>query len=460
MNLDTFYQNLNKRITLVFVVLLFIGSSCVAVFTPPFQSPDEFEHITRAYLLGKGEIVLGAPVGQSSGGLIDTGLMRYMDAFSGLPFHADKKLTTSDTAAANAIEWSGELGFRPALGMAYYFPGIYGVHTLGLKIGELLKASVAESYHLTRVLLLFVTCLILYFAFSLYSPPIIVLALLVIPMSLFQFASASLDGIATALAIFMISAFFRILDQQESPKAGLFVLLMIAWLLIASSRLQLFSLILLPIALGILTRRYWYILSAGFGGICIIGWQLLMMKTVVDGRVNLGTTTGNIVLYYLQNPGKLVSVLVATVTDGERMRGYFSSFFGLLGWLDTPFVGKEYIYLLALTLLILLLSVHYRSVWSNKLVTLVLVTCSIGSLAIVFFAMLVTWTPHPASLIDGVQGRYFLIPAILLSYAFCTQLAIQGRLRQLVVLGLTLFLGAYSLSSTVLLVLSRYYSNA
>ena len=458
MNVDTFYQNLNRRVTLVFVVLLFIGSSCVAIFTPPFQSPDEFEHITRAYLLGKGEIVLGAPVGQSSGGLIDTGLMRYMDAFSGLPFHADKKLTTSDTAAANAIEWSGELGFRPALGMAYYFPGIYGVHTLGLKIGELLKASVAESYHLTRVLLLFVTCLILYFAFSLYSPPVIVLALLVIPMSLFQFASASLDGIATALAIFMISAFFRILDQRESPKAGLFVLLMIAWLLIASSRLQLFSLILLPIALGILTRRYWYILSAGFGGLCIIGWQFLMMKTVVDGRVNLGTTTGNIVLYYLQNPVKLVSVLVATVSDGERMRGYFSSFFGLLGWLDTPFVGKEYIYLLALTILILMLSLNTHFASSNKFLTLMLVTCSLGSLAIVFFAMLVTWTPHPAKLIDGVQGRYFLIPAILLGYALCDGWNKSRRPKQIIVLIVTFFLGGYSLINTALLVFNRYHS--
>ena len=460
MNVDTFYQNLNRRVTLVFVVLLFIGSSCVAIFTPPFQSPDEFEHITRAYLLGKGDIVLGAPAGQSSGGLIDTGLMRYMDAFASLPFHPDKKLTKSAIAEANSIEWSGDLAFRPALGMAYYFPGIYVVHTVGLKVGELLKISVAESYQLTRVLLLFVTCLILYFAFSLYSPPAIVLALLVIPMSLFQFASASLDGIATALAIFMISAFFRILNLRKSPHTALFILLMIAWLLIASSRLQLFSMIMLPIAAGILTRRYWYIVSAVVGGLFIIGWQFLMMKTVVDGRVTLGATTGNIVLYYLQNPGKLIAVVIATLTDGERMRGYFSSFFGLLGWLDTPFVGKEYIYLLALTILIMLLSLGGRLIWSNKLVALALATSSVGSLAIVFFAMLVTWTPHPASLIDGVQGRYFLIPAILLSYAFCTQLTLLRPSRQLVVLGLTLLLGAYSLSSTVLLVISRYYPNA
>ena len=279
-------------------------------------------------------------------------------------------------------------------------------------------------------------------------------------MSLFQFASASLDGIATALAIFMISAFFRILNLRKSPHTALFILLMIAWLLIASSRLQLFSMIMLPIAAGILTRRYWYIVSAVVGGLFIIGWQFLMMKTVVDGRVTLGATTGNIVLYYLQNPGKLIAVVIATLTDGERMRGYFSSFFGLLGWLDTPFVGKEYIYLLALTILIMLLSLGGRLIWSNKLVALALATSSVGSLAIVFFAMLVTWTPHPASLIDGVQGRYFLIPAILLSYAFCTQLTLLRPSRQLVVLGLTLLLGAYSLSSTVLLVISRYYPNA
>ena len=49
----------------LFIVFLFVSSSILSTVIPPFQSPDEFEHITRAYLLGRGEFVLEAPVGQS-----------------------------------------------------------------------------------------------------------------------------------------------------------------------------------------------------------------------------------------------------------------------------------------------------------------------------------------------------------------------------------------------------------
>ena len=34
--------------------------------------------------------------------------------------------------------------------------------------------------------------------------------------------------------------------------------------------------------------------------------------------------------------------------------------------------------------------------------------------------MLFTWTPHPATLVQGVQGRYLLVPAMLLLLAVCS----------------------------------------
>ena len=33
------------------------------------------------------------------------------------------------------------------------------------------------------------------------------------------------------------------------------------------------------------------------------------------------------------------------------------------------------------------------------------------------FALLVTWTPYPASTIEGIQGRYFIVPALAAAYA-------------------------------------------
>jgi hypothetical protein len=39
-------------------------------------------------------------------------------------------------------------------------------------------------------------------------------------------------------------------------------------------------------------------------------------------------------------------------------------------------------------------------------------------MGIVFAALLIQWTPHPATVILGVQGRYFFVPALLIAVAF------------------------------------------
>jgi uncharacterized membrane protein len=442
----------------LFIIFLFASAAWLSTVTPPFQSPDEFEHITRAYLLGQGEFVLGAPTGQSSGGQIDAGLNDYMNRFSSLPFHPERKLTLSEIEFAKTIEWTGNNEFRPALGMAYYFPAIYAVHTAGLFLGKYLDLSVDTSYRLTRILLLLATCLILYYSFLLYNPPALALGLLIIPMSLFQFSSASLDGIATAIAIFIISAFMRIRIDGEKSNPYLCPLMLLGWLLIASSRLQLFPMILLPIVATIFyLRRPIFLVFVGFCAAFVIGWQIVIMKTIVDGRVKLGATSSEIVTYYLQHPLSLIEVFVRTLTDEGRLRGFFSSFFGLLGWLDTPFTGKEYIYLLIIISFIFLLSLKSLKDRQSRLTASLLLTVSIGAITIVFLAMLVTWTPHPATLIEGIQGRYFLLPAILIAYALNNNLESSGFYRRILLFTILLLLGIYSFIITDQLLLDRYY---
>jgi hypothetical protein len=48
---------------------------------------------------------------------------------------------------------------------------------------------------------------------------------------------------------------------------------------------------------------------------------------------------------------------------------------------------------------------------------LVLALCALASCLLAFMLMLVTWSPFPADLIEGVQGRYFIAPALVLAYA-------------------------------------------
>src|SRR3954454_21018771 len=76
-----------------FLLALLVAAVVIAAIIPPFQSPDETDHIKRAYLLGKGVILLDKFADKGSGGLIDSGLLTYMSTYEVLRGRADQKMT-------------------------------------------------------------------------------------------------------------------------------------------------------------------------------------------------------------------------------------------------------------------------------------------------------------------------------------------------------------------------------
>lgn len=200
---------------LLFSILIACG--VLSIIIPPFQSPDEQDHIKRAYLLGKGVLVLDRAEAQSSGGYIDDGLYKFTQSYGSVK----DKLSKEEISSANEIEWSGVTVYNEFPGTGYYFPAIYLPQAIGLFIGELLEFNVDHSYRLARAFALFAIILLFYAAFRLYPPNPLVLALISIPMTLFQFSSASLDGVSTALAVFSISSFLKIANDRDSASVYL-----------------------------------------------------------------------------------------------------------------------------------------------------------------------------------------------------------------------------------------------
>jgi hypothetical protein len=86
-----------------------------------------------------------------------------------------------------------------------------------------------------------------------------------------------------------------------------------------------------------------------------------------------------------------------------------------------------------------------------------LVVCAIVSSLLVFFALLITWSVHPAKVIEGVQGRYFLIPMLMLAYACDRGPALKSSFISAagaIVLAITFMVSTYSTASTLL---GRFY---
>ena len=95
----------SRNAVLSFLASLFLIVLSISYLIPPFQSPDEFNHLKRAYLLSKGYVFLNK-MNNGTGGYIDTGLLEYMKLFEGIHFKYDKKLYNRIFVfVANKMEW-------------------------------------------------------------------------------------------------------------------------------------------------------------------------------------------------------------------------------------------------------------------------------------------------------------------------------------------------------------------
>lgn len=133
------------------------------------------------------------------------------------------------------------------------------------------------------------------------------------------------------------------------------------------------------------------------------------------------------------------------------------TFLGVLGWLDAPF--KPFVYKVLGLMLIFntSITVSVAAIRQNKAICLTLLCCLCCSVLMIYLALLISWNPHPATFIEGVQGRYFLIPAAMFAYALSP---IEERKSSLYITLKVFTLGGllpYSSHATVKLLMLKYY---
>jgi uncharacterized membrane protein len=447
---------LNRRTQLI-ACLIFIGTMLSSII-PPFQSPDEFDHIKRAYLLSKGQFTLVSPPNTSSGGYIDNGLLQYMDGFTHLPFEEKHTVARETIEHARQSRWQHTTNFSIAPGTGYYFPLVYLPQAAGLLIGQALDLSVDLSYRLARLLALSATLGMLFFAARIYPTNFLTLALLALPMTVFQMVSATLDGTTTALAILCISLFMRACDRSMAYPKWMSWLLGLALLLLVNSRIHLLPLLALPLVIYVFRKRALDLALCAALTLAALAWLFIAMRYTIDLRVARSATLGQIVGYYLGHPLAFPSVLWATLMDSEIRQSYQQTFVGKLGWLDLQF--HDWFYNLSLLFCAAMgaLSVQWSTLRQDWRVRAFLLACAGISLLLVFFLLLVTWSKHPAAVIEGVQGRYFLVPCILLAYALKGQATLVSGNRR--IMGLSL-LYLYLLMLSIVLpqeLIYRYFA--
>lgn len=446
-------------------LIMLLVVSIVSLFSamiPPFQSPDEFDHVKRAYLLSKGQFILDTPKGFSSGGNVDSGLLQYMNLYDSLVLkNMDlsnppplPRISEAASTSAQHIKWSGAREFSLAPGTGYYFPLAYTPQAIGLMIGEFFHFSVETSYRMARFMVLISSVFIISIAFSLFPTNPLTIALLIIPMSIFQFASASLDAFTTSLSILATSIFLRMAGRRTNNAAWLAYALGISVFVVVSCRVQLIPLLALPYAVYFSTENKKHLYSAVVVSIAAFVWLFVAIKFTHDYRAIANLSESNAIGHYLANPISFVKALANTVGDREFLEFYMQSFIGILGWVDTKFPEGFYYAITGILALLAICSASLRKMeWPRK----ILLGIACVSVGLIFFALLVTFNPIPTEFIQGVQGRYFLVSAMLASYSLTGTIeASRGAMRKTQV-ALLVILAAATIWYMPGLLISRYF---
>lgn len=395
----------------------------ISIRIPAFQSPDENAHMGRAYLISRGHILLEQPEGRDSGGYFEPVLLRFLHAHDPMIGRAEVKSMPDDVRARmKELRWDppGAAGtsYYELAGTGYYLPLIYAPQAAGLAIGRALDMTVLHSYRLARALSWLSVIAVLAFACRVLPPNALQAALLLLPMSIFQTVSPVIDGISAALAVLAIALFLRGSDRTQAPVPAWHAWALGATLLmLCTSRNHTMPLLSLPFFLAWQRRSRRDLIVGIVISLAAVGWTLFALKTTLDTRIPREFTTGQLIRRYVGHPDQFFQIVYATLTDPAIWDYYTKLFIGILGWLDTPLPLASYPRLWWGLGACAALSVSVATIRHDGWARLWLLVLAAGSILLIFFALLVTWTPHPAVHVQGVQGRYFLIPLLIAAAA-------------------------------------------
>lgn len=453
-----------RLLAAAFIIYGLLGVALLAVCTPPFQNPDESNHLAKAVQVADGtflssRFVVAAADGTSvvlAGGRADPGPFTASVPFN--PLVGNNAVRVARTAWAPEVRWSSE---RPMLNFpntAMYPPLLYVPPAIGVEIGRLAGWTVTRTLILSRLINGILAVAIGAVAvFAAGAEAVWLFAILALPMSLAVMASVSQDSLSLAFGALAGTMLLRLRRESARPKP-LLITLVVTLVLIATAKPPYAPLAL--VVLGIPTLR-WRTRLLVFAVIaaCVGGWLVFgAAATYTDFGRTLAQPADPAaqVALLMEHPARIFVVVVRTLGDSWKL--FLEEFTGRLGWLDTG-LGRPFRWIATGMLVVAgcAASLVERRDPAGPLgrpsVAAGVLLAGFGMMA----SLYVSWTAPGAPLIEGVQGRYFL-PLALIGVAVLPAF-VAPRLRKLraAMLVVVVAFPIFSLVTTVWAVIDRYY---
>jgi uncharacterized membrane protein len=199
----------------------------------------------------------------------------------------------------------------------------------------------------------------------------------------------------------------------------------------------------------------WRVVGTIFIFACVIAWSHrstshFPLPLRPDGIVSPSLQC----LGLITHPWRVPLLVMRTVQTNDWLLVH--SFIGLLGWLDT---ALPHLYHLAawagLTLAAAAVWHPYPSPVPRIRIALEALALA-GAAGGVFLVQYMTWTIVGSPVVDGVQGRYFLAPALLLAVLLTGRTGTPGRVQGLLAVPV-LVLPMISIAVTMHALIARYF---
>ena len=393
---------------LLYLLFTATGTLLVAPTMPPFQNADEANHLFRADQISHlGLLARRLPDGEQ-GGWIDAGLPRAAARFAEIPFHVDRKVSRG---MYRPEAWGGLVpeGFPNT---AIYPPSFYLPQAVALAAARAAHRTVLQGVLAARLATAAATILLGTAAIALAggAGPWL-FSLLLLPMSLSLTAAASQD--APLLGCTALAAAIAGRLRRQGSRAGLLAAtLLLAMVGTARPPYAGFVLVLLAAQAPLRVRLAAIVAALA----AMLAWALLNGSHVV-----LPVSPAAQARWLIEAPWRLFSILPAT----GRAHGpaLLRSFIGEPGWLDVD-LPRAYHVLACLILAAAFLlgsgtgrrglswsASTPRWRWTEWAGLAGILLAGMG----VMLVQYLTWTPTGAPVIEGLQGRYFIPPALMLA---------------------------------------------
>lgn len=401
-------QNLFLALGLTFGILL-------CFVTPPLQVPDEFDHFARAYQLAQGQLFsthnreLGIGL-DTVGGELPTSMIEFEQTYAQYQNEDAAPVTLGQLKQSLSTPLNKENHTFSPITAFNYSPVPYAGSIVSSFIGQQLNMSPLLMLYLGRILCLLIAVTLIYFAIKqtpILKSVFVILALM--PMVLFQISSVSADSFGIGIAFLSVAIIFKYAFSKDVAHIGkkqvAILVLLFACMALWKQAYAPFALLYFLIPMQKIGSKQKY-----FGlGILVMLLSLLPMllwSAANSAIITAATTPINQFNSILSSPLAFAKMLFLTYYSESGM-GYFLQTIGVLGWLNVPisFLFHTLPYFIVLSLVVLY---ENKKAVFNRINRIVMFLVCAGVIGLISLSLYLIWTPVGNTIIDGIQGRYFL----------------------------------------------------